>query len=379
MKNFNMQRKDRIIELFEKLISNQAVSKEKEELFQLINSENIDEMVFAWLKDNWDNVKYDQLNISSKAILDKIHDKLEIEEPNDLRRKNPSGVRKIILTTMKYAAACILGYVIHLLVIAQTDENLNKDIIPQTVQYNEINVPKGSKSYIVLSDSTKVWLNAGAKLRYPTDFQQNTRKVFLEGEAFFNVSKKGEMPFLVNTTGIDIKVLGTQFNVKAYADDNSIETTLLEGSIEIIGLKSDKEGESNLMLEPGQKLVLLKNENIHQVSDVSSEKQPENENVTESIPVKIKRAQVITLNDTEPEVSWKEDKLIFNKERFGEIKVKLERWYGVNINVKDSEILDYRFTGTFDKETFEQAMFALKQAAKFDYSIKKKNVTVKRN
>ncbi|RIH66905.1 FecR family protein [Mariniphaga sediminis] len=379
MKNFNMQRKDRIIELFEKLISNQAVSKEKEELFQLINSENIDEMVFAWLKDNWDNVKYDQLNISSKAILDKIHDKLEIEESTDLRRKNPTGVRKIILTTMKYAAACILGYVIHLLVIAQTDENLNKDIIPQTVQYNEINVPKGSKSYIVLSDSTKVWLNAGAKLRYPTDFQRNTRKVFLEGEAFFNVSKKGEMPFLVNTTGIDIKVLGTQFNVKAYADDNSIETTLLEGSIEIIGLKSDKEGESNLMLEPGQKLVLLKNENIHQVSDVSSEKQPENENVTESIPVKIKRAQVITLNDTEPEVSWKEDKLIFNKERFGEIKVKLERWYGVNINVKDSEILDYRFTGTFDKETFEQAMFALKQAAKFDYSIKKKNVTVKRN
>uniref|UniRef100_UPI0032177299 FecR family protein n=1 Tax=uncultured Draconibacterium sp. TaxID=1573823 RepID=UPI0032177299 len=375
-----MKEQNKITELFEKLLSNQATSKEKEELFQLVYNENNKEIVFKWLEENWNTVDYDQLNISSKTLLNEIHDKIGVKNTVELETKKQFRLKQIVVTTMKYAAAFIVAWLIQWFIYTQPKSNSDNTLISQEVHYNEVNVPKGSKSFIILADSTKVWLNAGAKFRYPTNFQKNTREVFLEGEAFFDVSKNKDMPFFVNTSGMDIKVLGTQFNVKAYADENSIETTLLEGEIEIVGLKSDQDDESNLTLKPGQKLVLLKNESTHQVSDLSpSDKSEDEEDKNAIIPVKIERAQLITLNDTEPEISWKEDKLIFNKERFGEVKTKLERWYGVNITVKDDEILDYRFTGTFDKETFEQAMFALQRAARFDYSIKKKNVIIKRN
>ncbi|MCE4565882.1 FecR family protein [Maribellus sp. CM-23] len=374
-----MKKQNEIIELFEKLISNQATSKEKEELFQLVYNENNKEIVFKWLEENWNTVEYDELNISSKALLNEIHDIIGTENTTRSEKKQGIKLRRTIITTMKYAAAFIVAWLIQWFIYTQPESNVDIAQVSQEVHYNEVNVPIGSKSYIILADSTKIWLNAGATLKYPTNFQENQREVFLTGEAFFDVAKDKQKPFFVNTNGMNIKVLGTQFNVKAYGDENSIETTLIEGAIEILGLKSDQEDESNLVLKPGQKLVLLKDKSVHEVLDATEENSDE-KSENKAIPsIRIKQAQVITLQDTEPEVSWKEDKLIFNKEPFRDVKIMLERWYGVNIIVKDSEILDYRFTGTFDKETFDQAMFALQQAARFDYSIKKKTVTIKRN
>jgi len=161
---------------------------------------------------------------------------------------------------------------------------------------------------------------------------------------------------------MDIKVLGTRFNVEAYADEKNIEATLVEGVIEVVGLRSDKLNKNNLQLKPGQKLILVKEKSGQ-----------------ENAPVKIKSAELINLNDTKPETAWVEDKMIFYKERFDNVKTKMERWYGVTIDIQNPEILDYRFTGTFDEETFEQALQALKKAARFDYQIHKKHVVIKPN
>lgn len=372
-----MQQKKKIIQLFEKLISNSTSSNEKEQLSQYINTEKDKDLILEWLKENWDKVEYDQLTLSSKELLDQIHQRIKVENTDSNKKTRKLKIRRVVLNTIKYAAVVLVACGIQWYILTQMGND--PDILPMTqaTNYNEITVPNGSKSFIVLSDSTKVWLNAGAKLKYPSNFEKDSRSVFLEGEAFFDVSKNEDMPFFVNMAGVNIKVLGTQFNVKAYSDEERIETTLLEGSIEVIGLKSDKDIEGNLKLEPGQKLILFKGKNYSEVKESTKKTADIRQEDFIIKPIKIERAEVISLLDTEPEISWKKDKLIFNKERFEVVKIKLERWYGVTIDVKDPKILDYRFTGTFDKETFEQALLALKQAANFNYTIKKKQVVIK--
>jgi len=360
-----MQKKDQIIELLEKIIKDQATNQEKEELFQLINSEKHKEKIFEWLEEEWKNTAPDNISIASKSILDKIHQQIGTIDRSDNSVKK-SKIRRLINTTLKYAAIAVIACGIEWFFLTKQEGNRNT---VQTNQYNEISVPAGSKSYIVLSDSTKVWLNAGARFRYPGNFQKNMRKVYLEGEAYFEVSKNKARPFFVDIQGMDIKVLGTEFNVKAYNDEKSIEATLVEGSIEVVGLKSDRDDEKDLRLKPGQKLILIKED----------ESERQNPNQGKQSPVKIKNAEIVTLHDTEPEISWKEDKLIFYKEKFENVKIRLERWYGVTIDIQDPQVLDYRFTGTFEEETLEQALQALQKAAKFDYQIKKKHIIIKRN
>ena len=375
-----MQAESRITGLIEKILNNQATRQEKEELFKLINSEEYKDQISNWLKDRWEDTEYESLDIESKSILERIHRQIGVNEATAISSPDKkSKIRHLVRTTLKYAAVCIVACGIEWVILTHDKDNIEQGKVSQLNQYNEITVPIGSKSFVVLADSTKVWLNAGAKFRYPSNFLKNTREVFLEGEAFFDVSKNKDMPFFVNMSGVSIKVLGTQFNVKAYADEKSIAATLVEGSIEVVGLKSDKENEKDLLLKPGQKLILSKDKKTYQLSQLSQQNATSENISQEKAPVKITNAKVITLQDTEPEISWRDDKLIFHKERFEDVKIKFERWYGVTIDVQDPEILNYRFTGTFDEETFEQALMALRKAAKFDYMIKKKHVTIKRN
>ncbi len=370
-----MKQKERIIELFGKLISGKASGAEKEKLFNYINSDGNKDIVYAWIKENWEHIDHGHLEISSQELLDRIHK--QIGRQSSVTAHKGARIKRIVTATMKYAAVCVVACGIEWYVLSrQPGQKAIGDQFAQPLTYNEINVPAGSKSYIVLSDSTKVWLNAGAKFKYPGNFRQGARNVYLEGEAFFDVSKDKEKPFFVRVAGMDIKVLGTQFNVKAYADEEMIETTLLKGAIEVVGLRSDKQGEDNLRLSPGQKLVLFKNKN-YKVEDVEDEATETGTGKQIIAPIQLKRAEVITLNDTEPEVSWKKDKLIFQKEPFKNVKIKLERWYGVSIEIQNPDILNYRFTGTFENETFELALSALKKAADFEYVIKKKHVIIK--
>ncbi|MDX9881670.1 MAG: FecR family protein [Prolixibacteraceae bacterium] len=330
----------------------------------MLNSEEEKNQVYTWLEENWEKTEHKGIDIPTEAILSKIHQHITNTVPiarQSTRQK--TRIRRIGSAISKYAAVCIVALGIEWFVFGHGNPfAVHSKTTVQADQYHEINVPKGSKSYVVLADSTKVWLNAGARFRYPASFQKDCREVFLEGEAFFDVSKNEEMPFFVNMDGMDIKVLGTRFNVEAYADEKNIEATLVEGVIEVVGLRSDKLNKNNLQLKPGQKLILVKEKSGQ-----------------ENAPVKIKSAELINLNDTKPETAWVEDKMIFYKERFDNVKTKMERWYGVTIDIQNPEILDYRFTGTFDEETFEQALQALKKAARFDYQIHKKHVVIKPN
>lgn len=373
-----MQSKEEIKELLEKFLSGEIGEKEEHILFELFRDAENKKYIFNWIKEYW-NILDDsdlKIEIASEDLLHRIHAQIHKNSTPVVQKQTSSKINKIVRIGLRYAAVVLLACLVEWYLLAHKAGNQQPFV---QLQYNEIAVPHGSKSFIVLADSTKVWLNAGAKLRYPTNFDKKSREVFLEGEAFFDVHKNKNLPFLVRMSGMSIKVHGTKFNVKSYNEDARIETTLLEGSIEVLGLKSDKDNSKNLFLKPGQKLILFKDRRGSKISPFKIE----NDTALLDQPViqkhvKIKNAELINLSNSEPEIAWKKDKMVFERQRFEEVRTRLERWYGVTIDVQDTSILNYRFTGTFDKETFEQAMQALKKAARFEYALKKKHVIIKK-
>lgn len=374
-----MQNKNNIEKLLDKYISEGVTDSEKQLLFDIFNTPENKKFINSWLKKNWKELKDEDLSVAidSGELLKRIHQQIDKERYLAIsnRKTSVSKIKRISKIGLRYAAVCLVACGFEWYILTQQPK---KQAISQQY-YNEITVPHGSKSCITMADSTKVWLNAGAKFSYPTNFEDKSREVFLEGEAYFEVKKDKHRPFFVKMNGMNIKVLGTKFNVSAYADDPRIETTLLEGSIEVVGLRSNQDSDKDLFLKPGQKLVLFK-ENKKVTPPSIAQNDVVNNALSDSVvPVKIKSAELITLANSDTEVAWRKDKLMFDKQRFDEVKTKLERWYGVTIDVHDSTILNYRFTGSFDKETFEQAMKALQEAARFEYVLNKKHVIIKKS
>ena len=219
-----------------------------------------------------------------------------------------------------------------------TRQSQKADTIADAV-FHEIVVPKGQTSEIVCEDGTRVWINSGSKLRLPASKNPASREVFLEGEAYFEVAKNPERPFVVHTTALDIKVLGTSFNIQAYSDLPNLETTLVEGGVEILNKSQVKLAE----LKKGELLSFSKVGKTGKIEKV----------------------------DTAPFYAWRDGKLVFKDKPLGEIAVQLERWYNVNIAFADESIRDFRFSGTILRnKPFDQVLQAIKLTAPIRYTIK---------
>ena len=185
----------------------------------------------------------------------------------------------------------------------------------KTVKYNILSTPMGGEYQLVLPDGSKVWLNSGSTLRFPTTFIGSERIVELKGEAYFDIAKNSKMPFLVRTNNaMDIKVLGTQFNVMAYDDEKNINTTLIEGSVEVL------KGSGKTMLKPGQEAILNRGSG------------------------NIKVAQA----DLEQAIAWKNGYFIFYNENIENIMRKVSRWYNVDI-VYQGNLSNKDFVGTISR------------------------------
>jgi len=216
--------------------------------------------------------------------------------------------------------------------------------IPEAeLKYTELHAPPFARISFYLADSTKVWLNNGSSLKYPIDFTGRDRKVFLHGEAYFDVRPNPNLPFKVETGDIRIQVLGTRFNVSNYKEDQAIITTLEEGMVQIRTAGEDK----NSMI-------------IHELI-------PSHQSVFQKESRKVKARTVNTAKYT----SWKEGKLFLLDDPMYIVKKKIERWYNVDIVIKDSMIQDYRYTGTFQDEPLESVLRMMTIATPIKYSIKK--------
>jgi len=201
-----------------------------------------------------------------------------------------------------------------------------------TIPVNKIIVPVAGQFHVTLPDGTNVWLNSVSSLEYPVQFSGKERQVKLTGEAYFEVAKNKNMPFVVNVNNkMNVKVLGTHFNITAYNDENKISTTLLEGSVKIENFSNPS---SNRYLIPGQQAELFNNGRI-----------------------KLGEA------DVDEALAWKEGQFLFNNENIHSIMRKLSRWYNVDV-VYSNNMEDKNFDGTISKYKNISAVLKLMELTK---------------
>ena len=239
--------------------------------------------------------------------------------------------------------------------------------------------PKGSKAQTVLPDGSEVWLNAGSKLSYNnTSYFRKNREVRLAGEAYFQVVTDRDRPFVVKVNGLDIKALGTEFNVKAYPEEKIVETTLVKGIVKIEGSDLEKRI-IDITLTPRQKAICY-TEGGFRVSTEQSEQAisagetGEDTEWDDHPPVKVSRAVITSNVKTDLYTSWRDNRWIIEGMDIGQLSVLIERKYNVSIEFASAELKDYKFTGTFQDETLEQVMQVLKLTAPLNYEIGKGRV-----
>jgi ferric-dicitrate binding protein FerR (iron transport regulator) len=207
--------------------------------------------------------------------------------------------------------------------------------------YNTAETSLGMRSSLTLPDGTRVWLNAGSKLSYPVLFSDKFRAVKLIGEAYFEVKKDAKWPFMVSSGNMNVIVSGTTFNCNAYPEDNEIEVALVEGSVTIANSSATVVEE----LEPGE-LALFKRD-VQQITK--------------------------TKTDLQKYIAWKSGKLMFREDRMDLVVEKLERWYNVDIEIKEKEISDYIYTATFIDESLDQVLKMLSLSAPINYTVSERS------
>lgn len=292
----------------------------------------------------------------------------EVKEKGLLLSSN-SPINKIILGTASIAA--IFVFLFFLDNAIHNSSPVKKVLDPITANVETIgnmvySTGYGEKKIIRLPDNSVFHLNSGSTLTVAKDYGKSNRNVYLKGEALFDVSHNASLPFIVHTGNYEVKVLGTLFNVKNYPGDKVSETSLLRGRVEI----TMKDGAQNekIVLVPNQKAVI--------------------DNIMDSLVVKGNRSNMLYksvslhplshngTDNTVIETAWAQNKLEIINESFGEMKDKLERWYDVNINFKDTVVTKYTFSAIFEKENIQEALEALQEAYHFNYSINGNEVII---
>lgn len=228
------------------------------------------------------------------------------------------------------------------------------------------NLPHPTKTKKILPDGTQVWLNGNSRINYQEDFgRNNKREVVLTGEAFFDVTHNEHIPFIVHAKSINITVKGTAFNVKAYPEDKSVETSLLRGVVEV-STKADPK--RKFVLKPSEKINISVSADNEMLQSMSRKKA-----LTESTGDKniysIDKLQPEPSSNIIPEVAWLQNKLIFSSDPLSEIVEKMQRWYGATIEIRGDRLKDLRFTGAFSNETLRQALNELQATYPFEISM----------
>lgn len=382
--------------LFQKLVDNTISEMELDCLMELINSSDPDDVKNNILAKHWENVKTGNLPIKqrikgdSEVLLQKILFKIEdIEKKKKVRTFLPhpnigfwSGIAATFLllagvyfynqNTVETSTVPISiendpnSGVITLQLdngtietisengerkITTTNGNLVASQQGNTLQYtaaedqnklvyNTLNIPFGRQFDLVLSDGTKVKLNSGSSIKYPVRFLKGQdRKVFLKGEAYFDVTTDKAHPFIVNADEMNIRVLGTQFNLSFYPEDEDISTVLVEGAVVLYKEGADINTNTSSQLVPGQMAEWNKINNTMTVKEV----------------------------DINIYTAWKDGYLLFKASPFYSIRSKLERHFNITIEDRSGRLANQIYTATFRNETIEEILEAFKEDTHFEY------------
>jgi transmembrane sensor len=266
------------------------------------------------------------------------------------------------------AAASVVVLAVSAIIIYKSQNAIIDKPIAALPVKNEVSTKNGSKSSLVLPDGTKVWLNAGSQLTYDKTYGSEIREVQLSGEGFFDVVRNPEKPFIIHTSTIDVKVLGTQFNVKCYPTDKTTETSLIKGSVEI----NVKNRGEKFVLRPNEKLVVYNNsagEIKNNIAEAISEKK-------EAPLVAIKQLSYQRNDNEAVEAAWVKNQLSFKDEPFVDVAKKMERWYNVEFVFMSKARENMQVYGTFNNESLQQALQALEFSFGFKYKIEGNKVII---
>lgn len=351
--------------LFSKKLAGEANAEELVELESLVQEHPEWQYAIQNLEDIWKHQAPEDFSEEEDAYMLHLH---RMSEKNIPFGEEPVNIPVISIQRKKqkwyWVAAASIVAIAGLFVFWSVGDKKNTG--EKIAQINEVSTRMGSRSKVQLPDGSVVWLNAGSKLTYDKDYGKDTREVVLTGEAFFDVVKDKNKPFLIHASNINIKVLGTAFNVRAYPQDKQTETSLIRGSIEVT-IKNRPN--NKIILSPNEKLV-VENEIIKQNNAIGeSEVQP---------AIAISKLQYSPVDNTVAETGWVENRLTVREESLAELAVKMERWYDVKIDIKEPFLQKKILSVTFERETIDQALEALKESISFRYEKEGTNIFIHR-
>jgi ferric-dicitrate binding protein FerR (iron transport regulator) len=356
---------DRLIELLAKQLGNAASDAELLELQELMKQYPDQRQLAGMLQAMQANSKIPMAGKEDEMISENWNRLQEqMQTGSETTRSIPLPAKRKFLHTWMGKAAVWGGI---LLVAGTTWFMLDKPEQQQLVNVQQLSVTDGTPEKKMLPDGSVVWLNARSTVRYAEDRELNTRNVFLEGEAYFQVKQDPEHPFIVHAGNIAVRALGTEFNVAAYPDENRLETTLISGKVQVT---MTEKPDQKIILAPHEKLTVINTEMLQpgQGATISNEISFQVEPVTSLASV-----------NAVPEVAWLQDKLAFQNEVFVKLAKRIERRYNVHMVFRDSTLKQEILTGTFENENIRKALSLLQMTTPFRYKIEGDSVFLNRN
>ncbi|RPD38319.1 FecR family protein [Chitinophaga barathri] len=337
---------DKIWNLLAKKMANQLPPEEEKELERLLqqhpDASYVKEVMMQPWKDKHKRFSPEETDQALQRHRQRLEAAMETEEEPE---PGTGRIRRMIFRLTGVAAALALafyvGYALWPKQKGQATEELQQMVTHQ-----------GSRSQIKLPDGTTVWLNAGSQLDYPKQFAGKTREVTLAGEAFFDVTKDAEHPFIVKTNTFSIRVLGTTFNVRAYPHEDNAVTSLVTGAVEVV---MDKK---TVRLMPNEKLSV-------------STLQPVSSGVADRetiVPAPAVKSTLTEVRDSViAETAWVQNKLAFKSQPLEKVVILLEQWYGADIRFRNEDKKQVSLTAVFEKESLTEALEALELTGSFHF------------
>ena len=318
-------------DLIAKYYANECNQDEKDELFTWLDKDEENHILFNQIKQDLEiiNINKSMNKVNVDSAWDKVKNRIQ-EDEQDLPIIEETKTRILQFSSvLKYAAAIII-----LISIGFFSTKIYQRISSDNLTYTYAEINEQGKE-VILPDGTTVVLNSDSKISYPKAFASNERRVELEGEAFFDVTKNPEKPFIIESKNAEIRVLGTSFNVNANLPDNKVEVFVKTG---LVQLSRKKDGNEKILIKPGNIGLLTEN------SLVKSENQ--NENI----------------------ISWKTREIIFKENNLIDVINSLNNIYKTNITCNDENVLNLRYTSTFRDQEIDSILSVI--CLTFDLKVK---------
>jgi transmembrane sensor len=382
MLNQNSSSQNQFWSLLSKKLSKEASSEELQELQSiLLNNPDLHHHA-DMLTEMWQQRAVNNSDGSEAAYIRHImkhkdeffveENPIEINSDDPVSETNP-GFFRTLFSKKRFTVFSFLAFIVLTTgsIYFFTQKRDTKLTAVQAI--SSVVTKNGNRTKIVLPDGSQVWLNAGSNLDYNNSvFNKDLREVTLNGEAYFDVTRNAEKPFIIHTRKMDIKVIGTAFNIRSYSDEKTAEASLIRGSIEVT-LKDRKD--QKIILKPNEKISIAMDEPQQPVSKPG--KTAAAKTNAKPIPqIIVKELKPNPTNNIIAEIAWTQNRLYFEDESLENIGPMMERWFGKKVEIVNPSLKNLRYYGNFENETMEEVLSYLKLSKPFNFKIEHDTVVI---